>query len=83
MLDTANPVRTDTHAQRKATVDRLTALSIRNKTNPFLDIAWPESLPEDVMWMPHKLMTVHGTQAGNADARAAAQAQQVGKHLVL
>ena len=64
MLDTANPVRTDTHAQRKATVDRLTALSIRNKTNPFLDIAWPESLPEDVMWMPHKLMTVHGTQAG-------------------
>ena len=43
MLDTANPVRTDTHAQRKATVDRLTALSIRNKTNPFLDIAWPES----------------------------------------
>lgn len=64
MLDAANPVRTDTHAQRKATVDRLTALSIRNKTNPFLDIAWPESLPEDVMWMPHKLMTVHGTQAG-------------------
>ena len=78
MLDTANPVRTDTHAQRKATVDRLTALSIRNKTNPVpghrlarvaargCHVDAPQT--DDGAWHPG---------GRNADARAAAQAQQV------
>ena len=72
MLDTANPVRTDTHAQRKATVDRLTAPVHPEQDHPFLDIAWPESLPEDVMWMPQADDGAWHPGGRNADARAAA-----------
>ncbi len=75
MLETPNPVKPDTRAQRKATVDRLITLSVKNKTNPFLDIVWPEALPEDVLWMPHKLMTVFGRSWRHPDARRTAAPQ--------
>jgi hypothetical protein len=50
-------------SHRQKTLNRLIDLSVTHKTNPFADIEWPESLPEDVLWMPKHLMTVHGTQA--------------------
>jgi hypothetical protein len=53
-------------SQRQKTLNRLIDLSVTHKTNPFADIEWPESLPEDVLWMPKHLMTVHGTQAAES-----------------
>lgn len=62
-MEVYSPTKADAATQRKNTAERLTALSVKNKSNPFLDIVWPESLPEDTLWMPYELMTVFGTQA--------------------
>lgn len=51
---------------RQRSLERLIGLSVTHKNNPFADIQWPESIPEDTLWMPKQLMTVYGTKAAEA-----------------
>lgn len=50
-------------SSRQQSLERLIGLSIVHKNNPFVDIQWPDSIPEDTLWMPKHLMTVYGTTA--------------------
>ncbi len=51
---------------RQTTANRLTTMSIESRIDPRIEFDWPESLPEDVLWMPEKLMSIHGTAAGKS-----------------
>lgn len=43
------------------TLDRLIHLSTADLSNPFRDLVWEKSLPEDQLWMSPELLSVHGT----------------------
>ncbi|QSQ14567.1 alpha/beta fold hydrolase [Myxococcus landrumensis] len=43
------------------TLDRLIHLSNADLSNPFRDLVWEKSLPEDQLWMSPELLSVHGT----------------------
>ncbi|MDC0993994.1 diiron oxygenase [bacterium] len=65
MVMTAAPVteKTKQNNSLQLSLGRLTELSITHKNNPFADIYWPNSIPEDTLWMPKHLMTVYGTKS--------------------
>lgn len=41
---------------------RLSDLSVEHAYDPFRDFDWPESIPEEGLWMSRDLLSVHGTQ---------------------
>ncbi|WIG95675.1 alpha/beta fold hydrolase [Myxococcus sp. SDU36] len=43
------------------TLERLVHLSNADTANPFRDLAWEKSLPEDQYWMSPELLSIHGT----------------------
>ncbi|WP_338865222.1 alpha/beta fold hydrolase [Myxococcus stipitatus] len=43
------------------TLDRLIHLSNADLSNPFRDLVWEKSLPEDQHWMSPELLSIHGT----------------------
>ncbi|MGH3862061.1 diiron oxygenase [Actinokineospora sp.] len=45
-------------------LERLGTMSVEDYYNPYRMFDWPESLPEDELWMSRDLLTVHGTAQG-------------------
>lgn len=47
-----------------AILDRLAEKSVEDYYNPYRTFVWPESLPEDALWMSADLMSPYGTDLG-------------------
>ncbi|MCE9671614.1 alpha/beta fold hydrolase [Myxococcus stipitatus] len=57
----ARPVEPTSEEGFSRTLDRLIQLSNADPSNPFRDLVWEKSLPEDQHWMSPELLSVHGT----------------------